>query len=269
MSEAVAPTSDRILLERHGRVLKAVNNDPKTLNSLSWDFYDGFRKAVEGAGADPQIGAVVLTGAGGFFCSGGNIGGLKERSQSDYATRRSSVDKLHDMILAMRACPKPIIAAVDGGAAGAGASIMAACDLIVAARDAYASVAYIRIGLTPDGGSTAFFGAALPRQLVSEMVFTGDRIPVERLHAAGLVNRLAEPGGTLAAAMEWAAEIADRPTRALGYGKKLIEAARLNGLKAQLDAEADGIAEALAGPEGQEGIEAFLAKRKPDWSKTR
>jgi enoyl-CoA hydratase/carnithine racemase len=273
MAEAAEETAgqpgDRILLERHGRVLKAVNNDPKTLNALSWDFYDGFHTAVEEAGADPSIGAIVLTGAGGFFCSGGNVRGLKERSAADYPTRRSSVDKLHDMILAMRACPKPIIAAVDGGAAGAGASIMAACDLIVAARDAYASVAYIRIGLTPDGGATAFFGSALPRQLVSEMVFTGDRIPVERLHAAGLVNRLAEPGGALAMAMDWAAEIAARPSRAIAGGKRLIEQARTNPLKAQLDAEADGIAEALGGPEGQEGIAAFLEKRRPDWDRVR
>ena len=268
MSEQPA-TTERIVLERHGRVLKVINNDPKTRNALSWDFYDGFRRAVEEAGEDPGVGAIVLTGAGGFFCSGGNVNGLKERSGADYEARRSSVDRLHEMIRAMRACPKPIIAAVDGGAAGAGASIMAACDLIVAARDAYVSVAYIRIGLTPDGGATAFFGASLPRQLVSEMVFTGDRIPVERLHACGMVNRLATPGQALDTAMEWAAQIAEMPTRALANGKALIEAARLNTLEAQLDAEADGIAEALAGPEGQEGIDAFLAKRKPDWSRVR
>ena len=268
MAEA-AEKSDRILLERHGRVLEAVNNDPKTRNALSWDFYDGFRKAVEEAGADPGVGAIVLTGAGGFFCSGGNIHGLKERAQADYATRRGSVDRLHAMILAMRACPKPIVAAVEGGAAGAGASIMAACDLIVAARDAYVSVAYIRIGITPDGGATAFFGTALPRQLVSEMVFTGDRIPVERLHAAGLVNRLTEPGGALSAAMEWAADLAARPPRAIAGGKRLIEQARVTPLKAQLDAEADAVAEALGGPEGREGIDAFLAKRQPDWDRVR
>lgn len=261
--------SDRIIFERRGRVLKAVNNDPKTRNSLSWDFYDGFRVAVEEASVDTRIGAIVLTGAEGFFCSGGNISGLKERSQADYATRRKSVDKLHDMILAMRACPKPIIAAVDGGAAGAGASIMAACDLIVGARDAYASVAYIRIGMTPDGGATAFLGTALPRQMISEMVFTGDRIPLERLYDLGVVNRLAEPGGALAMAMDWAADIAEMPSRALAKGKELINTARLNALKDQLDAEADGIAEALGGIEGAEGISAFLEKRKPDWTKTR
>lgn len=261
--------SDRIILERSGRVLKAINNDPKTLNSLSWDFYNGFREAVQEASEDKEVGAIVLTGAGGFFCSGGNISGLKERSEADYAARRSSVDKLHDMIHAMRNCPKPIIAAVDGGAAGAGASIMAACDLIVGARDAYASVAYIKIGMTPDGGSTAFLGTALPRQTMAEMVFTGDRIGMERLHQLGLVNRIAEPGGALDMAMDWAAKIAEMPTQALAVGKQLINSARLNDLKTQLDAEADGIANALGGVEGAEGIAAFLEKRKPDWSKTR
>ncbi|MEM6621817.1 MAG: enoyl-CoA hydratase family protein [Pseudomonadota bacterium] len=262
-------SEDRIIVERHGRVLKAVNNDPKTRNALTWDFYEGFRKVVEEASASADVGAIVLTGAGGFFCSGGNINGLKERSEADYDTRRRSVDKLHDMIHAMRDCPKPIIAAVDGGAAGAGASIMAACDLIVGARDAYSSVAYIKIGMTPDGGSTAFLGTALPRHTISEMVFTGDRIPLTRLHDLGVVNRLAEPGQALDMAMAWAAEIAEMPSRALAKGKALINSARLNTLKDQLDAEADGIAEALGGAEGAEGIGAFLEKRKPDWSKTR
>ncbi|MFK7942379.1 MAG: oxepin-CoA hydrolase, alternative type [Paracoccaceae bacterium] len=262
-------SEDRILVERHGRVLKAVNNDPKTRNALSWDFYNGFRDVVEKAGDDEDIGAIVLTGAGGFFCSGGNINGLKERSEADYETRRSSVDKLHMMIHAMRDCPKPIIAAVDGGAAGAGASIMAACDLIVGARDAYASVAYIKIGMTPDGGATAFLGTALPRQAISEMVFTGDRIPLERLHGLGVVNRLTESGGALDAAMAWAAEIAEMPGDALAKGKALINSARTASLKDQLDAEADGIATALGSDQGREGINAFLEKRKPDWRSTR
>ena len=257
--------TERLILERRGRVLVATNNDPPTRNALSWDFYDGFREAVEAASTDDGIGAIVVTGAAGFFCSGGNVNGLKERSQSDYATRRSSVDKLHAMILAMRACPKPIIAAVEGGAAGAGASLAAACDLVVAAKDAYVSVAYIKIGLTPDGGATAFLGAALPRQLLSEMVFTGDRIPVERLYQCGMINRLTEPGAALDDALALADRFANGPAQALGVAKGLIDTARLNSLKAQLDLEAEGIATALGGAEGSEGISAFLEKRKPDF----
>ena len=101
------------------------------------------------------------------------------------------------------------------------------------------------------------------------MVFTGDRVPLERLHAVGLVNRLAPSGGALEMAMEWAAQIAEMPSNALAVGKQLIDSARLAGLKEQLDAEADGIATALGGVEGAEGINAFLEKRRPDWSKTR
>jgi enoyl-CoA hydratase/carnithine racemase len=257
--------TEKLILERRGRVLVATNNDPATRNALSWDFYDGFRKAVEAASADDGIGAIVLTGAGGFFCSGGNVKGLKERSTGDLAARRSAVDKLHAMILAMRACPKPIVAAVEGGAAGAGASLAAACDLVVAARDAYVSVAYIKIGLTPDGGATAFLSAALPRQLVSEMVFTGDRIPAERLHGLGMINRLTAPGEALQTALDLAARLADGPAAALAEAKRLIGAARSNPLEQQLDLEADGIARAMGGPEGVEGITAFLEKRKPDF----
>ena len=257
--------SGKLLLERRDRVLVATINDPAARNALSWDFYDGFREAIEGASTDSDLGAIVLTGAAGFFSSGGNVHGLKERSEADYPARRSSVDRLHAMILAMRDCPKPIIAAVEGGAAGAGASLAAACDLIVAGRDAYFSIAYIKIGLTPDGGATAFLGGALPRQLVSEMVFTGDRIPAERLHALGMVNRLVEPGRALDEALTLAGRLADGPASALGVAKRLIGQARSNSLDAQLDLEADGIAAAIGGPEGREGIAAFLAKRTPDF----
>lgn len=261
--------TDRVLVERRGRVMKVVNNDPRTRNALGWDFYDGFAAVLAEARDDPAIGAIVLTGAGGFFCSGGNINSINERRGQDLLTRRGSVDRLHNMILGMRQSPKPIIAAVDGGAAGAGASIMAACDLIVGARDAYASVAYIRIGLTPDGGSTAFIGTALPRQMVAEMLFTGDRIPLTRLHELGMVNRLAAPGAALDDAMAWAAEIAEQPPEALAVAKKLIDQARLATLRRQLDSEADNIAAAIGGAEGREGLSAFLEKRRPDWSRVR
>ena len=261
--------AERVLIERQGRVLKIVNNDPATRNALSWEFYDGFKEALQNARNDASIGAIVLTGAEGFFCSGGNLNSINERRSQDLPTRRKGVDRLHSMIMEMRTSPKPIIAAVDGGAAGAGASIMAACDLVVGARDAYASVAYIKIGLTPDGGSTAFFGTALPRHMVAEMMFTGDRIPLTRLYDMGVVNKLADPGGALDMAMDWAAQIAAGPSRALAKAKEMINSARLAPLQEQLDLEADNIAEAIGGDEGGEGLAAFLGKRKPDWDKTR
>ena len=248
---------------RDGRVLIVVNTDPATRNALSWEFYDAFRDCVEAAGRDSTIGAIVLTGAGGFFSSGGNVNGLRERATLNLAGRRDSVEKLHAMIRAMRACPKPIVAAVEGGAAGAGASLALACDLIVAARDAYFSIAYVKIGLTPDGGATAFLGRSVPRQFLAEMAMTGDRIPVERLHALGVINTPAAPGAALDGALERATALAAGPPQALAAIKRLINTAPQNTLDAQLDIEADNIAQAIGGAEAREGIAAFLEKRQP------
>ncbi|MEO0821423.1 MAG: enoyl-CoA hydratase family protein [Pseudomonadota bacterium] len=249
---------------RTGPVLTVTNRDPATRNAISWDFYEGFREICETAPADGTR-AIVLTGAAGFFCSGGNVSGLKARSEADLPTRRASVEKLHAMIRAMRACPCPIIAAVEGGAAGAGASLALAADLMVAARGAYLSIAYVRIGLTPDGGATALLARALPRALASEMVMTGDRIGMERLHALGLVNRLTDPGDALREAEEWAAMLAAGPPSALARGKALLRASYGDGFDAQLDREAEAIAKALGGAEAREGIAAFLEKRKARW----
>ena len=250
---------------REGPVLVVVNGDPGTRNALGWDFYGDFANIIALAGADEAVGAIVATGANGYFSSGGNVKGLRERAAMDLSERREGVDRLHHMIRAMQACPKPIIAAVEGGAAGAGASLALACDLIVAAKDAYLSIAYVKIGLTPDGGATAFLGQALPRQLVNEMAMTGARVGVERLHALGLVNRLCEPGRALDEALACAAALAEGPPKALAQIKSLVHEAQHASIEAQLDREAEEIAQALGGSEAAEGIAAFFDKRKPDF----
>ncbi|RAI04124.1 enoyl-CoA hydratase [Acuticoccus sediminis] len=257
----------RVETHQDGAVLTLVNNDPASRNSLVEEVYVGLTDALKAAEADPAVRAVVLTGAGGFFCSGGNIQSLKERVGSDYATRRRNVERLHGLIRTMRNLRLPIIAAVEGGAAGAGASLAAASDLIVASSSSYMSIAYVKIGLTPDGGATVFFGRALPRQLVQEMVWTGDRVPAERLHALGFVNRLAEPGSALADAQAWAAELARGPAQAIARGKALVNNAATASMDEQLDLEASGIADALGGDEAQEGLNAFLEKRPADFTR--
>lgn len=248
----------RVLTERHGRVLHLVNNAPEKRNALDYDYYDGVIAALDAAGDD--VGAVVLSGANRFFCAGGDLKGLKKRSELDFAGRRSGVDRLHGMIRAVRAFPKPVIAAVDGGAAGAGASLAAACDLIVAAEDAYVMLAYVKIGLTPDGGATWTFGRGLPTQLAAEMALTGGKLSAARLHQAGFVNRLAPVA--VDAALDWAAEIAAGPAASMAGIKRLLSEAQTNTLEEQFEAEALSIGEALGGAEGKEGINAFLEKRK-------
>ncbi len=257
--------SDRIVLERRGRVLTITNNDPATRNAISEDFFVGLTEALTAASADDDLRAIVLTGAGGFFCSGGNLSGLKDRAQDPIEARYETIAKLHGMIEALRSCPKPVIAAIEGGAAGAGVPLAVACDMIMAARDAYMSIAYIRIGLSPDGGTTALLGPMIPRQMLTEMLLTGDRIGVERLHGLGVVNAVCEPGEALARAQDMAARLAKAPPQAVAACKRLAGSFQDNTFKQQLNAEADGIAHALGGPEAKEGIAAFLEKRAPDW----
>lgn len=248
----------RVLVEQQGRVLHLINNAPEKRNALDYDYYDSILAALDAAGDD--VGVVVLSGANHFFCAGGDLKGLKKRSEQDFAGRRFGVDRLHGMIRAIRAFPKPVIAAVDGGAAGAGASLAAACDLIVAAEDAYVMLAYVKIGLTPDGGATWTFGRGLPAQLAAEMALTGGKLPAARLHQAGFINRLAPVA--VDAALEWAAEIAKGPSGSMAAIKKLLSEAQTNSLDEQFEAEALNIGAALGGDEGKEGINAFLEKRK-------
>jgi len=252
--------------QKVGGVLTIVNNNPSARNAISPEFYQGFAEAVAEASFDDTVRAIVLTGAGSFFCSGGNVNGLKERSESHIDVRRASITKLHGMIRSMRACRKPIIAAVEGGAAGAGVALALACDMVVAARGAYLSIAYVKIGLTPDGGTTGLLGHMIPRQLLAEMIMTGDRIDVERFYAMGVVNRIVEPGNALKQAEALAAQLADGPANAISNGKRLINLAPEATLEVMFDQEAELIAEALGSPEGKEGISAFLEKRPTNFN---
>lgn len=250
-------------------ILLVTNNDPATRNAIGLDAFDGLAAAVAQANESPNVAAVVITGAGGFFCSGGDINGLRQRVGADNAARREGIDKLHAMIRILRECTKPVIAAIEGGAAGAGVSLALACDLIVAARDAYFSVAYVKIGLTPDGGATAFLSQSLPRQLVAELCFTGNKVGVERFHHFGVVNQLTEPGDALSTALDAAAALAHGPARAMTRIKELTHLGQTNSLEEQLDCEASRMSSSLADAEAKEGTSAFLEKRPPDFAKLR
>ncbi len=254
-----------IRIERRGAVMVVVNDFPETRNAISADFYDGFTQTLNDANDDPTIGAIVLTGGGEFFCAGGDLNRLKKFATTPEDVRRSSIHRLHTMIRAMADCPKPIIAAVEGGAAGAGVSLAAACDLIVMADDAYFSVAYVKIGLSPDGGATALLSQALPRQLMTEMCLTGDKVAAERLHAAGLVNRVVDKGTVLEAAVSWAERLSQGPARSMNRVKTLCRAAQDNSLDRQLDMEEDLMIESQTDAESMEGIKAFLEKRPADY----
>lgn len=266
MSNANVPP---VLVRREGAVLVLAIHTPGKRNAISPGLYGALTEALTAARTDDAIGAVVLTGADGYFCSGGDLNVLATRRQMTLEQRRENLELLHGFIRLLRDFPKPLVAAVEGGAAGAGLSMALGCDLLVAARDASFSVAYVKVGLTPDGGATAFLAQVLPRQLLTELCLTGDRIGAERLHALGVVNRLTEPGGAGLEAIALATRLAGGPPQAMARIKTLCRGAVSNSLDEQLDREADFMAEAQGSAESAAGIDAFLSKKTPDFAALR
>lgn len=261
--------SETCEIRDEGSWLTVVNRNPARRNALSEGFYTGLEGALSRAASEPRIAAVIVTGAEGFFCSGGDLGFLATAPSMPEAGRRAQIERLHGVIRAVRTCPRPVIAAVEGGAAGAGASLAFACDMIAAARDARFIAAYVSAGLVPDGGLTAALSAALPPQLAAEMCLTAAPVGAERLHALGVVNALTGPGEALAAAEAMAQRLADGPAEAQAAIKRLLTGARDTLYDAQLAAECNAMTAALGAPEAAEGIAAFLGKRAPDFARLR
>ena len=254
-----------IIITYAGQICHVVNNNPASRNALTLDYINGLATLLNDfrQGAKPKPRSVILSGAGGFFCSGGDMSGLQERTQGHYAARRALIDRLNEMVRGVRACPCPVIASVEGGAAGAGAAIALACDMIFASKTAFLASSYVKIGLTPDAGTTVFLNAGVPRWLAAELLFTGDKIPATRLYDLGVVNHLADEGETLEAAMAMAKRLEAGPASAIMRAKNLLGGAASNSFDEQLEAEADNIAQALGGAEAKEGITAFIERRAP------
>lgn len=259
-------TMTQVRREQNGDVLILSLDGPQTRNSISPPTYRALQSQIISAAEDPRVGAIVLTGLNDFFSSGGNINNLKDSAKQTMAEVSGNTDALNAMILAIRACPTPVIAAVEGGAAGAGMSLALACDMVVAAEGAKFVVAYVKVGLAPDGGVTHFLSEGLPRQLVSEMCLTGAPVEAERLHELGVVNKVVPAGEARAAAITIAEKLAAGAVNAMAVIKSEIAAAPHNDLATQLVLEARGINTARFGSEAAEGLAAFLEKRKPDFA---
>lgn len=258
-----------LLMRREEGVLILSNNNVAARNALSPEFYAAVTAALQQAAADSSVGVIILTGEGGHFCAGGDLRQLAQRRELPEAERCAKLEGLHDLIRALRDCPKPVIAAVEGAAAGAGLSLALACDMLVAATNSVFSVAYIKVGLTPDGGATAFLAEFVSRQVLTELCLTGERLSGERLHALGAVNRLAEPGQAVAVAQALAQQIAQGPQLATARIKQLCSVAPHNTLAQQLELEAQTMVQSQVSEESREGIGAFLEKRSADFCKLR
>lgn len=251
-------------IEDKGDRLIVWNGNTEKRGALSPELYACINDAMTRA-QESRIRAVILTSEGPFFCAGGNLNTIIQRREISEAERREKVDDLHDLVRAMRASPVPVIAAVEGGAAGAGLSLALACDLIVAAKDAKFVAAYVKAGLVPDGGLTSAMARLLPRPLAMEMCLLGRPVMATRFAELGAVSRLTSPGKAMEEAMALADALAEGPRTAQGVIRGLVSQAYESTEAAQLDAERNAMAAAAGKDEAAEGIAAFLEKRTPNY----
>ena len=217
-----------------GQTLILTLSNPEFRNALSPEIYAAGVEALNAAETNPEIRSVIITGEGGMFCAGGNLQRLLANRQKPKEVQAQSIDGLHNWIDSIRTYPKPIIAAIEGAAAGAGFSLALACDFCVAADNAVFVMSYSTVGLSPDGGGSWALGRALPRQLANELLMCGERISAQRLNDFGLVNRVCSSGSALQEALGLAQRLNARAPNTLASIKELLNDAPTNNLSQQL-----------------------------------
>jgi enoyl-CoA hydratase/carnithine racemase len=249
----------------HGHTMVLTVSNPEHRNALGPEMYAAGVEAFNAADSNPDVRSVVITGAGTTFCAGGNLQRLLDNRQKDRSHQEQSIENLHAWIEAIRSFPKPVIAAVEGAAAGAGFSLALACDFIVAADNAIFVAAYSNVGLSPDGGCSWHLGRALPRQLVNELLMCGERVGAQRLQSVGVVNKVTPAGGALEEALALAARLNERAPNVIASIKELVGDAGSLDLHAQLAGERRHMVDNLFHANGGIGITAFLEKKAPKY----
>jgi 2-(1,2-epoxy-1,2-dihydrophenyl)acetyl-CoA isomerase len=244
---------------RDGAVLTITLNRPDVLNAFNTDMHRALAAALREA-RDGSVRAVVITGAGRGFCVGQDLTEFRE-APGDIGSRLRV--NYHPNIRAIRALEKPVIAAVNGAAAGAGMSLACACDLRIAADSASFVPAFINIGLIPDSGGSYFVTRILGPARAFEWLASGKRLTAVEAHAWGLVSEVVELDALAARAAGLAAQLAELPTRGVGMTKRLLDHAVTASLEEQLEREAQLQAAATQTEDFKEGVAAFLEKRPP------
>jgi 2-(1,2-epoxy-1,2-dihydrophenyl)acetyl-CoA isomerase len=244
---------------RDGAVLTITLNRPDVLNAFTAEMHRQLVGAFKEARA-PEVRAVVVTGAGRGFCVGQDLNEFGEAAR-DIAGRLRR--HYHPTVLAVRELEKPVLAAVNGPAAGAGLSFACACDLRLAAESATFVPAFINIGLVPDMGGTFFVRRLLGTARAFEWMTSGRRLSAAEALEWGLVSEVVPDERLAARTAEWAAELAVMPTRGIALSKRLFDHAERATLEEQLEREAQLQAVATKTTDFREGVDAFLEKREP------
>ena len=257
----------QLLVDRDGAVATVRLNNPAKLNALSDTLTRELVDALAALKDDQEVRAVVLTGEGRAFCSGADLGGMEQEYRGGGRARPTDLldDGYAKIVRLIVDSPKPVIAAVNGVAAGAGLSLALACDLRLASEAATFSMAFVRIGLVPDSGASYFLPRIVGAATALELSITGERIDAERALSIGLVSRVVPAESMPNEAATLAAELAALPTRAIGLTKQLLRDAASLLLDEALALESRVQDEATRTDDHREGVLAFLDKRTPEF----
>ena len=243
-------------------------NRPKAANSFNLDLAREFLETATVCAEDSAIRAVLLTGAGRIFSAGGDLKNFAAAEDQIPERVAETADTLHAAILKFVRMNAPIVAAVNGPAAGAGMSLVGMTDMALAAESASFTMAYTASGLTPDGSSTYFLPRAIGMRRTKELMLTNRRLSAAEAHAWGIIERVVPDDDLIAEAEKLARALASGPTLAFGAVKKLLLASQNAKLVDQLDAETSAIVSMTRTSDGREGVAAFREKRKPRFKGT-
>jgi len=258
--------SDTVIVDFDGGVLKLTLNRPDKLNSFNEEMHLALRGGFERAVNEPEVRAVLLTGTGRGFSAGQDLGDRDPRKGGSIPDLGTTLETFYNPTLRLiRALEKPVVCAVNGVAAGAGANLALACDIVLAARSAKFIQAFAKIGLVPDAGGSWALARTLGEPRAKALALLAEPLEAETAAAWGLIWKAVDDAALLDEATAIATRLAAGPTRGLGLTKRAIQAAAGNSLDAQLDLERDLQREAGRTADYAEGVTAFLEKRKPEF----
>lgn len=249
-----------IQLERNEPVGVVYLNQPETRNALSREMQEELRIALEGLARDGAVRAIVITGKGEAFCAGGD---LRAMGDSKPFQGRQRVQNINRLVLTLRNLEKPVLAAVNGPAFGAGWSLTMACDFVVASSSATFSLAFVKLGLNPACGCLYFLPRMIGLPRAKELMMTGRVVEAAEARALGLVNKVVPPEKLLPETMAFARELAQGPPLALGLMKSIVNRAFETDFLTLLEEEAFAEDLCLQTEDHREGVRAFFEKRKP------
>lgn len=244
-------------------------NRPKARNALSDEMRSGLVEALLEAERDDEVRCVVLTGAGEHFMAGGDVKGMAESldkpAEDIHREFLLRIHDLHPIMFAMRRMPKPVIASCKGAVAGAGVSLALACDLVIAAEDAFFTLAYCHIGTSPDGSSSFHLPRAVGIKKAMEIALLGDRIDAQSAKEMGMINFVVPTSGLEMQTGNLSSRLAKGPTHVYGNTKALLYRSMENQFESQLQLEAEYFADCASRPDFREGVTAFVEKRQANF----